>query len=276
MTSIWKNKVVPKIKKLFDKGKKKGASEVCKNFDKTKESLDKEFADKGADLNPKVVEIYRSSSTIVAKKLMKEPNEASVKGNPEAVQIVLDELVKVGFPGAGLVCEAGKKYGPALLPGPVIYLFEKASVYLVDEPLPEEPKEETREISVEDVKPEPAEPPAPTPEPHAEPAAAAEAAPAPSPPPAAEPAPEAVAAPAPAPQPEAAPSVKEEKQAEKVEVKEPVATPPPAEAPPPPQPEPAPKDPPVVPPATKEVAPTPAPPTEPAPAPAAPTAEKTK
>lgn len=150
--SYWKSKVLPKLKKFFDKGKKKGASEVCKTFDKSKESLDKEIEEKTPDLNPKVVEIYRSTSTFISKKLLKEPNEASVKENPDAVQSVLQELVKAGFPGAQVICDAGAKFGPNLLPGPVVYLFEKASVYLVEEPLPEEPKEETREVKVEDVK----------------------------------------------------------------------------------------------------------------------------
>ncbi|KAI5077344.1 hypothetical protein GOP47_0007168 [Adiantum capillus-veneris] len=154
MSSIWKNKVMPKFKKFFDKGKKKGASEFCKTFDKSKESLDKEIEDKGADLNPKVVEIYKSSSTFIVKKLLKEPNEANVKGNPEAVQGTLQELVKAGFPGAQGICDAGAKFGPGFLPGPVVYLFQKASVYLVDEALPEEPKGETREVSVEDIKAE--------------------------------------------------------------------------------------------------------------------------
>ncbi|MCO5568341.1 hypothetical protein L7F22_022040 [Adiantum nelumboides] len=152
MSSIWKSKVMPKFKKLFDKGKKKGASEFCKTFDKSKEPLDKEIEEKGADLNPKIVEIYRSSSTFIAKKLLKEPNEGNIKGNPEAAQGILQELAKAGFPGAKGICDAGTKFGPALLPGPILYVFQKVSVYLVEEPLPEEPKEEAREVSVEEVK----------------------------------------------------------------------------------------------------------------------------
>nr|AOS49622.1 hypothetical protein [Davallia tyermanii] len=158
--SYWKSKVVPKIKKFFDKGKKKGAAEFSKNFDSSKESLDKEIGEKSSDLSPKVVEIYRSSSTFIAKKLLKEPNEATVKENSDATQGVLQELATAGFPGAQGIADAGKKYGPALLPGPVVYLFEKASVFLAEEPLPEEPKAETREVSAEDVKP--AEAPATT------------------------------------------------------------------------------------------------------------------
>eukprot|EP00250_Pteridium_aquilinum_P003313 c13635_g1_i1 orf=1-582(-) len=174
--SYWKSKVLPKIKKFFDKGKKKGASELCKTFDKSKESLDKEIEEKGSDLNPKVVEIYRSSSTFISKKLLKEPNEDTIKGNPDVVQGVLQELVKAGFPGAQMICDAGAKFGPALLPGPVVYLFEKASVYLVEEPLPEEPKEETREVSVEDLKEAPAPPAAEGEAPPSAPAAEVEVA----------------------------------------------------------------------------------------------------
>lgn len=147
--SYWKTKVVPKLKKLFDKGgKKKGASEACKLFDSSKESFEKEIEEKKADLHPKIIEIYRST-TIISKKLLKEPNESALKENPDAAQSILQDLAKAGFPGAQVLNDAGGKYGTALLPGPIIYLFGKTSTFLVEEPLPE-PKQETREISIEE------------------------------------------------------------------------------------------------------------------------------
>lgn len=148
--SYWKAKVLPKIKKFFDKGKRKGASEACKSFDSSKESLEKEIGEKTPDLHPKIIEIYRSS-TVIIKKLLKEPNEPAVKENPDAAQNILQELAKAGFPGAQVLSDAGGKFGPALLPGPIVYLFEKTSTFLVEEPLPEV-KEEKREIPIEGVE----------------------------------------------------------------------------------------------------------------------------
>lgn len=139
--SYWKTKVLPKFKKFFDKGKTKGAADVCKSFDKSKESLEKEIGEK-PDLQLKVVEIYRSS-TFTAQKLFKEPSEIAVKDNPGEAQSVLQELAKAGFPGAQLLSDAGIKYGPALLPGPIVFLLEKTSTFVVEEPLSEPVKEET-------------------------------------------------------------------------------------------------------------------------------------
>ncbi|KAI5083330.1 hypothetical protein GOP47_0003073 [Adiantum capillus-veneris] len=153
--SYWKTKVVPKFKKFFDKGKKKAASDACKSFDSSKESLDKEIEEKRSDLHPKVIEVYRSS-TIITKKLLKEPNEPAVKENPDAIQSVLADLAKAGFPQAQFLCDAGGKCGPALLPGPIVYLFQKTSTFLVEEPLPE-PAHETREIMIEGGEPSKAE-----------------------------------------------------------------------------------------------------------------------
>ncbi|MCO5564402.1 hypothetical protein L7F22_018063 [Adiantum nelumboides] len=153
--SYWKTKVVPKFKKFFDKGKKKSASETCKSFDSSKESLDKEVEEKRSDLHPKVIEIYRSS-TVITKKLLKEPHEPAVKENPDTSQSVLQELAKAGFPQAQFLCDAGGKCGPALLSGPIVYLFQKTSTFLVEEPLPE-PLHETREIVIEGGEPSKAE-----------------------------------------------------------------------------------------------------------------------
>lgn len=60
----WKSKVLPKIKKVFDKNgpKKAAAAEACKSFDDSKEEYTKEFEEKKTELQPKVVEIYEASS----------------------------------------------------------------------------------------------------------------------------------------------------------------------------------------------------------------------
>lgn len=88
----WKSKLLPKIKKVFEKnGKKAAAAEACKSFDESKvafvlpmhllaflsrafllpllctfglvqEEIDKEFEEKKTELQPKVVEIYEASS----------------------------------------------------------------------------------------------------------------------------------------------------------------------------------------------------------------------
>lgn len=147
--SYWKSKVAPKLKKLFDNkgGKKKGAANACKLFDSSKESLEKEIEEKTTDLSPKVVEIYRSS-TVISKSLLKEPSESAIKENPDAAQTLLQELTTAEFPGALTLSDAGKKYGPALLTGPVVYLFGKTSTFLVDEPSPELPQE-TRDITIQ-------------------------------------------------------------------------------------------------------------------------------
>ncbi|KAK4801259.1 hypothetical protein SAY86_021746 [Trapa natans] len=59
----WKSKVLPKIKKVFEKnGKKAAAAEACKSFDESKEEINKELKEKKIDLQQKVIEIYEASS----------------------------------------------------------------------------------------------------------------------------------------------------------------------------------------------------------------------
>ncbi|XP_034674857.1 plasma membrane-associated cation-binding protein 1 [Vitis riparia] len=135
----WKSKVLPKIKKIFEKnGTKKtaAAAEACKSFDDSKEEINKDFEAKKDELQPKVIEIYEASSTEI-KTLVKEPKEAGLK-NSTAVQKFLDELVKIEFPGSKAVCEASSKYGPGLVSGPVLFLFEKVSTFIVTEENEEE------------------------------------------------------------------------------------------------------------------------------------------
>lgn len=154
MANYWKSKVLPTIKKVFDKNgpKKTAAAEACKHFDEAKEQYAKEFEEKKTELQPKVVEIYEASSTEI-KTLVKEPKEAGLKKHSAAVQKFLDELAKIEFPGTKPVCEAASKVGPAYLPGPVFFVFEQVSTFIVTEEKKEEaapPAEATPEKTGED------------------------------------------------------------------------------------------------------------------------------
>ncbi|XP_019169998.1 PREDICTED: plasma membrane-associated cation-binding protein 1-like [Ipomoea nil] len=156
--NYWKDKVLPKIKKVFDKNgpKKAAAAEACKAFDDSKEQYGKEFEDKKTELQPKVIEVYEACSAEI-KGLVKEPKDSGLKKHSAAVQKLLDELVKIDFPGSKAVSEACTKLGPAYVSGPVLFIFEKVSVLIpVEEkkeeeaaPAPAEAKEETsREVEV--------------------------------------------------------------------------------------------------------------------------------
>lgn len=129
----WTAKVLPKIKKVFEKnGKKTAAAEACKSFDDSKGEIDKEFEEKKTELQPKVLEIFEASSAEV-KALVKDPKEAGLKKNSTAVNKFLEELVKIEFPGSKPVSEASTKYGPALASGPVLFVFEKVSTFIITE-----------------------------------------------------------------------------------------------------------------------------------------------
>ncbi|XP_027361072.1 plasma membrane-associated cation-binding protein 1 isoform X2 [Abrus precatorius] len=132
----WKSKVLPKIKKVFEKNstKKAAAAEASKSFDESKG-------------------------------LVKDRNEAGLKKNTAAVHKFLEELVKIDFPGSKAVSEACSKFGPASVSGPVFFVFEKVSTIIVTEEKVEAPptatkaEEETstvleREIVVEEEKKE--------------------------------------------------------------------------------------------------------------------------
>ncbi|KAE9594254.1 hypothetical protein Lal_00001182 [Lupinus albus] len=164
----WKTKVLPKIKKVFEKdGAKKAfaAAEISKSFDDSKEEHNKSFEEKKSELQSKVVEIYEASSTEI-KSLVKERDEAGLKKHSKEVNKFLQELVKIDFPGSKPVSEASSKFGPALVSGPVFFVFEKVSTFIVTEekveiPAPTETKteEETstikeREIVIEEEKKE--------------------------------------------------------------------------------------------------------------------------
>lgn len=162
----WKSKVLPKVKKVFGKNgvKKAAAAEASKNFDDSKEEYNKEFEEKKGELHPKVIEIYEASSTEI-KALVKEPKEAGLKKHSAGVQKFLDELVKIGFPGSKPISEASTKVGPPLVSGPIFFVFEKVSTFIVTEEKPVEPPpveaetsaaaaEEGKDVVVEEEKKE--------------------------------------------------------------------------------------------------------------------------
>ena len=61
----WKTKVLPKIKKVFEKNstKKTAAAEATKSFDESKEVINKEFEEKKTELQTKALVVYEASST---------------------------------------------------------------------------------------------------------------------------------------------------------------------------------------------------------------------
>lgn len=126
----WKSKVLPRIKKVFEKNGTKKAAEACKSFDDSKEEINKQFEEKKAELQPKVIEIYEASSAEI-KALVKERKEDGLKKHSTAVHKFLEELVKTEFPGSKAASEASSKFGAALVPGPVFFIFEKVSTFIV-------------------------------------------------------------------------------------------------------------------------------------------------
>lgn len=154
--SYWKSKVLPKIKKYFDKpGKKKAASEACITFEASKESIDKEIQEKQEELQPKVVEVYKSIDA-ETKIIVKNPTADAIKKQPKPVQKLLEELVKIGFPGASQANEAVSKYGPALVLGPVTYILQKTSTFIAEDVEAEAPPTEAvAEVAAVEVASEP-------------------------------------------------------------------------------------------------------------------------
>jgi len=148
----WKTKVLPRVKKTFGRNgtKKAAAAEACKSFDDSKEGYAKEFEDKKSELQPKVVEIYEASAVEI-KTLVKEPKEAGLKKHSAGVQKFLDELAKIDFPGSKPISEASTKVGPTLVPGPIFFVFEKVSTFIVTEEKPVEPPPAEAETSVAEV-----------------------------------------------------------------------------------------------------------------------------
>ncbi|KAK9756191.1 hypothetical protein RND81_01G079900 [Saponaria officinalis] len=152
----WKTKVLPKIQKVFgkDAAKKAEAIEACKSFDESKDEVSKEFEAKKTELQPKVIEIFEASSVEI-KTLVKDPKLGGLKKHSTKVQKFLDDLSNIEFPGSKAVCEVSSKFGPALVPGPIIFVFEKVSTFIVTE-------EKTKEVEVEVPPPATTEPEAAT------------------------------------------------------------------------------------------------------------------
>ncbi|CAJ2661937.1 unnamed protein product [Trifolium pratense] len=160
----WKTKVLPKIKKVFEKNstKKTAAAEATKSFDESKEVINKEFEEKKTELQTKALVVYEASSTEI-KSLVKARDEAGLKKHSTEVHKFIEELVKIDFPGSKAVSEASSKFGPALISGPIFFIFEKVSTFIVTEEkveeVPPKTEEETsgvkdREIVVEEEKKE--------------------------------------------------------------------------------------------------------------------------
>ncbi|KAI3794729.1 hypothetical protein L1987_37365 [Smallanthus sonchifolius] len=147
----WKSTVVPKFKKLFEKNntKKIAAAEACKSFDEAKEEYNKEFEEKKTELQTKVIEIYEASTTEI-KELVKGPKDASLKKNATGVTKFFEELSKIEFPGSKPVHEACSKFGPTLVQGPVFFVFEKVSTFIVVE----EKETKDKDVAVETVEEE--------------------------------------------------------------------------------------------------------------------------
>ncbi|KAI3784526.1 hypothetical protein L1987_43625 [Smallanthus sonchifolius] len=144
----WKSTVVPKFKKLFEKNnvKKAGAAEACKTFDGAKEDYSKEFEEKKTELQAKVLEIYEASSAEI-KTVVKERKEGALKKVSSAVEKFLEELSKIEFPGSKPAHEACSKFGPTYVEGPIFFVFEKVSTFIVVE-------EKKEEEAVPEAKPE--------------------------------------------------------------------------------------------------------------------------
>ncbi|KAL4572485.1 hypothetical protein LXL04_019264 [Taraxacum kok-saghyz] len=135
----WKSTVVPKFKKIFEKnnGKKAAAAEACKTFDDAKEDYSKEFEEKKSELQAKVIEIYEASADEI-KAVVKEKKEGALKKVSTGVEKFLEELSKIEFPGSKPAHEACCIFGPTLVEGPIFFVFEKVSTFIVVEEKKEE------------------------------------------------------------------------------------------------------------------------------------------
>lgn len=131
--------MVPKFKKIFEKNtvKKTAAAEACKTFDDAKEDYSKEFEEKKSELQAKVIEIYEASADEI-KAVVKEKKEGALKKVSTGVEKFLEELSKIEFPGSKPAHEACCKFGPTLVEGPIFFVFEKVSTFIVVEEKKEE------------------------------------------------------------------------------------------------------------------------------------------
>ncbi|CAN7027204.1 hypothetical protein BRARA_F03730 [Brassica rapa] len=134
----WKSRVVPTMKKLFERipTKKALVVEASKSltFDDSKEAINKEIEEKRTELEPKVVEIYEATSAEL-KALVKEPKEDGLMKHSAEVHKFLEALVEIGFPGSKAACEVSSTSS-----GPVTFIFEKVCLFL--------PAEKSREVDI--------------------------------------------------------------------------------------------------------------------------------
>ncbi|CAH8307179.1 unnamed protein product [Eruca vesicaria subsp. sativa] len=135
----WKSKVVPTMKKLFERipTKKALVVEASKSltFDDSKEAINKEIEEKRTELEPKVVEIYEATSAEL-KALVKEPKEDGLTKHSAEVHKFLEALVEIGFPGSKAACAVSSTSS-----GPVTFIFEKVCLFLPAE-------EKSREVDI--------------------------------------------------------------------------------------------------------------------------------
>ncbi|KAF8091329.1 hypothetical protein N665_0448s0043 [Sinapis alba] len=124
----WKSKIVPTMKKLFDRSptNKDAVVEASKTltFDDSKEAINKEIEEKKTELEPKVLDIYEATSAEL-KALVREPKEDGLTKHSAEVQKFLEALVEIGFPGSKDACELLSTSS-----GPVTFIFEKVCVFL--------------------------------------------------------------------------------------------------------------------------------------------------
>ncbi|KAF8080159.1 hypothetical protein N665_0972s0020 [Sinapis alba] len=125
----WKSKVVPTIKKLFERSNTKKALAVVEatkslTFDDSKEAINKAIEEKRTELEAKVVEIYEATSAEL-KALVREPKEDGLTKHSAEVHKFLEALVEIGFPGSKAACDTSSTSS-----GPVIFIFEKVCLFL--------------------------------------------------------------------------------------------------------------------------------------------------
>ncbi|KAG2301865.1 hypothetical protein Bca52824_030516 [Brassica carinata] len=125
----WKSRVVPTIKKLFERSPTKKAVAVVEaskslTFDDSKEAINKEIEEKRTELEAKVVEIYEATSAEF-KALVREPTEDGLTKHSAEVHKFLEALVEIGFPGSKAACDTSSTSS-----GPVIFIFEKVCLFL--------------------------------------------------------------------------------------------------------------------------------------------------
>eukprot|EP00252_Welwitschia_mirabilis_P014400 TRINITY_DN31643_c0_g1_i1.p1 TRINITY_DN31643_c0_g1~~TRINITY_DN31643_c0_g1_i1.p1 ORF type:complete len:128 (-),score=44.83 TRINITY_DN31643_c0_g1_i1:2-385(-) len=81
--------------------------------------------------------------------LLKEPSEARLKEQTQAVETLLQKIVEAGCPGATTLKDASEKVGVADLAPQINYLLLKISPFVASEEAPSPPPEEPQEKQTE-------------------------------------------------------------------------------------------------------------------------------